>query len=95
MVYWYWYKALSWLYGNFTNEYSVDIYHYSNAQMKYLPENSVKKLLKTMLCSNKPVYLTKNVDRRSHNDDSDAKQTDPNLTYRLAQLKDYMFTEFL
>ena len=48
-----------------------------------------------MLCSNKPVYLTKNVDRRSHNDDSDAKQTDPNLTYRLAQLKDYMFTEFL
>ena len=95
MVYWYWYKALSSLYGNFTNEYSVDIYHYSNAQMKYLPENSVKKPLKTMLYSNKPVYLTKNVDRRLHNDDSDAKQTDPNLTYRLGQLKDYMFTEFL
>ena len=27
----------------------VDICHYSNAQMKYLPEKSVKKLLKTML----------------------------------------------
>ena len=28
---------------------SVDIYQYSNAQMKYLPEKSVKKLLKIML----------------------------------------------
>ena len=27
---------------------SVDIYQYSNAQMKYLPEKSVKKLLKTI-----------------------------------------------
>ena len=70
---------------------SVDIYQYSNAQMKYLPEKSVKKLLKTMLYSNKPVYLTKNVDRRSHNDNSDAKRTDPNLANRLAQLKDYIF----
>ena len=69
----------------------VDIYQYSNAQMKYLSEKSVKKLLKTMLYSNKPVYLTKNVDRRLHNDNSDAKRTDPNLTYRLAQLKDYIF----
>ena len=52
---------------------SVDIYQYSNAQMKYLPENLVKKLLRTMLYSNKPVYLTKDVDRRSYNDNSDAK----------------------
>ena len=36
---------------------SVDICQYSNAQMKYLPEKSVKKLLKTMLFSNKPIYL--------------------------------------
>ena len=70
---------------------SVDIYQYSNAQMKYLPEKSVKKLLKTMLYSNKPVYFTKDVDRRSYNDNSDAKRTDPNLTYRLAELKDYIF----
>ena len=70
---------------------SVGIYQYSNAQMKYLPEKSVKKLLKTMLYSNKPVYLTKDVDRRSYNDNSDAKRTHPNLTYRLAQLKDYIF----
>ena len=43
---------------------SVDIYQHSNAQMKYLPEKSVKKLLKTMLYSNKPVYLAANTDRR-------------------------------
>ena len=35
---------------------SVYIYQYSNAQMKYLPEKLVKKLLKTMFYSNKPVY---------------------------------------
>ena len=70
---------------------SVDIYQYSNAQMKYFPEKSVKKLLKTMLHSNKPVYLTKYVDKRSYNDNSDAKRTDPNLTYRLAELKYYIF----
>ena len=43
---------------------SVDIYQYSNAQMKYLPEISVKKLLKTMLYSNKRVYLAKDTKRR-------------------------------
>ena len=36
---------------------SVDIYQYSNAQLKYLPKTSVKTLLKRMLYSNKPVYL--------------------------------------
>ena len=70
---------------------SVDIYQHSNALMKYLPEKSVKKLLKTMLYSIKPVYLEKNVDRKPNNDTSDAKWTDLNLTYRLAQLKDYIF----
>ena len=36
---------------------SVDIYKYSNAQMKYLPEKSAKKLLKIMLHSNKQQIL--------------------------------------
>ena len=69
---------------------SLDIYQYSNAQLKYLPEKSVKTLLKTMLYSNKPVYLDADVDRRWNNDD-DNKRSDPNLTYRIAQLKDYIF----
>ena len=70
---------------------SFDICQYSNAQLKYLPERSVKTLLKTMLCSNKPVYLDADVDRKSNNNDDDNKRSDPNLTYRIAQLKDYIF----
>ena len=66
---------------------SVDIYQHSNAQMKYLPEKSVKKLLKTMLYSNNPVYLAANTDRRPNNDNDNDKRSDPNLTYRIAQLK--------
>ena len=62
---------------------SVDIYQYSHVQMKYLPEKSVKKLLKMMLYSNEPVYLEKNTDRRPHNDTDDDKQSDSNLTCRL------------
>ena len=31
---------------------SVNVNQYSNVEMKYLPEKSVKKLLKTMLYSN-------------------------------------------
>ena len=60
---------------------SIDIYQDSNAQMKYLPEKLVKKPLKTMLYSNKPVYLAKDADRRPNNDDNDNKQSDLNLTY--------------
>ena len=70
---------------------SVDIYQYSNAQMKYLPEKSVKKLLKTMLYSNKPVYLAENVDRRPNNDNNDNKRSDTNLTYHIVQLRNYIF----
>ena len=71
---------------------SVDIYQYSNAQLKYLPENSVKTLLRTMLYSNKPVYLgDKDVDRQPNDDNDDDKRTDPNLTYRIKELKDDLF----
>ena len=70
---------------------SVDIYQYSNAQIKYLPEKSVNKLLKTMLYSNKPVYLAANTHRRPNNDNDNNKRSDPNLTYHIAQLKDYLF----
>ena len=70
---------------------SVDIYQHSNAQMKYLQEKSVKKLSKTMLYSNKLVYLAKGTERRPNNDTEDDKRSDPNSTYRIAQLKNYIF----
>ena len=41
-----------------------------------------------MLYSDKPVYLAANTDRSDNHDD---KRSDPNLTYRIAQLKDYLF----
>ena len=41
--------------------------------------------------SNKPADLAKDVDRRPNNDDDDNKRSDLNLTYRIAQLKDYIF----
>ena len=69
---------------------SVSIANYSNAQMKYLPKKSVKKLLKTMLYCNKPVYLTGANDRRLNNDKDLADRTDPNLTYRLKELKNHL-----
>ena len=59
--------------------------------MKYLSEKSVKKLLKRMFYSNKSVYLAKYVDRRPNNDGDDNKRSDLNLTYSIAQLKDYIF----
>ena len=70
---------------------NVDIYQYSSTQMKYLPKKSVKKVLETMLYSNKPVYLAENTDRRSHNDNDDNKRSDPNSTYRIGQIKDHLF----
>ena len=60
---------------------SVSIANYSNAQIKYLPAKSVKKLLKTMLYSNKLVYLTGENTTRPNNDDDAADRTDPNLIY--------------
>ena len=74
---------------------SVRIANYSNAQMKYLPAKSVKKLLKTMLYCNKPVYLTGDNTRRPNNDGTDANRTDPNLTYRLKELKAHLFKQWV
>ena len=70
---------------------SVDICQYSNAQMKYLPEKLVKKLLQTMPYSNKPVYLAENVDRRPNNDNDNNKRSHPTLTYRIAELRSFIF----
>ena len=74
---------------------SVSIANYSNAQMKYWPEKSVKKLLKNMLYFNKPVYLDADVTRRLNNDNVDKDRTDPNLTYRIANLKAHLFKKWV
>ena len=58
---------------------SASIANYSNVQMKHLPAQSVKKLAKTMLYSNKAVYLDDDDDRRSRNSATAAERTDLNL----------------
>ena len=70
---------------------NVDVYQFSNSQLKYLPTDSVAALLKTFLYSNKPVYLDADFDRRLNNNDDVNKRNDPNLTYRTAELKDWFF----
>ena len=70
---------------------SVSIANYSNAQMKHLPEKSVKKLAKTMLYSNKAVYLDDDDDRRFHSSATAAERTDLNLTEQIKLFKDYIF----
>ena len=70
---------------------TISIYDYSNAQLKCLPKNSVKKIRKSFLYSNIPVYLPANTDRRPNNDNTDADRSDPNLTWRLGNLHDHTF----
>ena len=70
---------------------NVDVYQFSNSQLKYLPKDSVATLLKSFLYLNKAVYLDANVDRRLNNNDDINKRSDPNFTYRIAVLKDCCF----
>ena len=51
----------------------------------------ITTLLKSFLYSNKAVYWDANVDRRLSNNDDIKKYSDPNLTYWIAELKDWVF----
>ena len=70
---------------------TLSIYDYANAQLKYLPKNSIKKLRKSFLYSNLAVYLDPDTDRRDNNATQAANRSDPNLTWRLANLHDHTF----
>ena len=70
---------------------TLSIYDYANAQLKYLPKDSVKKIRKSFLYNNAAVYLPANRDRRLNNDDDAADRSDPNLTWRLNNLHDHTF----
>ena len=70
---------------------TISIYDYANAQLKYLPKDSIKKLRKSFLYSNLAVYLDADTDRHDNNSGTAAKRSDPNLTWRLANLHDHTF----
>ena len=47
-----------------------EIYQYSDAMLKHLPKDALKKIEKTMLYSKETVYYNDvNIDRRNHNGD--------------------------
>ena len=48
-----------------------------------------------MLYCNKPVYLDGDDTRRPNNDAVDANRSDPNLTYRIANLKSHLFKKWV
>ena len=75
------------------NDKTLSIYDYGNAQLKYLPDDSVKKIQKPFLYSNEAVYLDAGVDRRPNNAATPAARSDPNLTWRLANLHDHSFNK--
>ena len=62
---------------------NVEVYQFLASQLKYLPKNSVATVLKTLLYSNKPVYLDENVDRRPNNDNDAGKHSDDNFSYKI------------
>ena len=73
---------------------SVDIYQYSNAKLKYLPQKAALNFLKTFLYCNKPVYLDTDVDRRPNNDDAVADRSNSNLTEKLEKSTDWILKIF-
>ena len=53
-----------------------EIYQYSDAMLKHLPKDTLKKFEKTVLYRKEPVYYNNvNIDRRNHNGDGLNKET--------------------
>ena len=83
--------------------FPYEIYQYSGSTMKHLPKDSLKKLEKTMLYSNTPVFLNKtSIDRRVHNGSgsttnagkaNDAKYL--NIDDRITKLSDQLKDEYV
>ena len=64
---------------------SYEIYQYSDAILKHLPEKLLKELQKTLLCGNKSVVYDKTtIDRQTYNSTTLADITDGNLDNKIA-----------
>ena len=75
------------------NDKTLSVYDYANAQLKYLPNDSAKKVQKPFLYSNLPVFLDENVDRRDNDNNNVGKRTDQNLAWRIANLHEHAFAK--
>ena len=72
-----------------------EIYQYSDAMLKHLPEKYLKKLRKHFLFSKKEVIYTAGVNRRPNNDDTDNKRTDANLDDRIDKFANQIKDKFM
>ena len=73
-----------------------ETYQYSDAILKHLAKNSLKKIEKTMLYSKKPIYFNKTtLDRRPHNSSSANDITDLNINERITKFQDQLKNEFV
>ena len=70
---------------------NVDVCQFAASQLKYLPKDSVKTIMKQLLYSNKPVYLAQGTDRRPNNDDDVGQRSKDNLTDRFTEFIDLIF----
>ena len=76
---------------------TVDIYRYSDAMLKHMPEDTLKKYDETLLYSKKAVKLANNVDRYHNNTGNN--RTDDNLDDQIDKFHDLLgkkrYTEYL
>ena len=61
---------------------TIEIHDYAEGQLKYLPDNSLKKIKKSFLYTNDPIHFAANTDRRPNNADTDVLRGDSNLIWR-------------
>ena len=72
------------------------IYQYSDSMFKHLPEDSLKKLEKTMLYSKHSVYYNKTtINRRTHNSNIVNDKTDLKSTNRITKCQDQLKNEYV
>ena len=74
---------------------SYEIYQYSDAMLKHLPEKALRKLQNVLLYSKKKVSYNKTTtERRTYNSTVPADITDDNLGNRLDKFKDQLKNEY-
>ena len=74
----------------------IEIYRYSEAMLKYLPEKSLETFRKELLYSKEKVII-KDVatDRRENNSDTLAGRSDSNLNDRIATFRNLIGTNYV
>ena len=73
-----------------------EIYQYSDAMLKYIPKNELRKLEKTKLYSKQPVYFNRTtLERRIHNSNTANNITDLNISKRITKFQNQLKNEFV